>query len=232
MASSASETDTEAQAEGTGDQSVSSADFVYEEILKRIVQGVLREGSPLRGSTIAAELGVSRTPVAQAIARLVAEGVLNQELNHRAIVATGAERWFISVHEVRILLEPAAAAASAGSVPAEQLEKLEGLSEAVNLDADSSQLRDAAFRFDHALHNAIAECSGNLLLKSIIQKCMSFKRFAYRVPNDPLERLTRSHHEHLQILKALKHGDSEFASSAMLLHLRSTVSELPDHHVV
>ncbi|MEM7477334.1 MAG: GntR family transcriptional regulator [Planctomycetota bacterium] len=211
---------------------VSTTDLAYEEILKRIVRGDLAEGSPIKGSCIAEELGVSRTPVVQAIARLVAEGVLHQELNHRAIVAQGAGSWFHNVHEVRLLLEPAAARAASGNLPKSILEELYKLSEAFDPEHGLEALREFAFQFDHALHSSIAHSSGNLLLCSIIQKCMSFKRFAYRVPNDPLDRLTRSHQEHLEILRAIESGDAETAAAAMLFHLRSTSRELPDKKVI
>lgn len=212
--------------------STSSVDIAYEEILTRIVTGDLREGAPIKGTTMAKELGLSRTPVVQAIARLCSEGVLNQELNHRAIVAAGAERWFVSLHEVRILLEPAAAASAAGELSKQTIDELYELVHQFDAEPDWEPRRAAAFRFDFALHTSIANASGNLMIQSIIDRCMSFKRFAYRVPNDVPDRLDRSHNEHLEILKAVERGDSDMASAAMLLHLRSSFRDLPNEHVV
>lgn len=218
--------------ETASEQSGSSVDLAYDEILRRIVSGELREGEPVKGALIAKEMGVSRTPVVQAIARLSSEGVLNQELNRRAIVAAGAERWFVSLHEVRILLEPAAAAAAAGRLSLTTRKELNEVARQYEAEADWEKRREKAYRLDFALHTAIAEQSGNLMIRSIIARCMSFKRFAYRIPNDLPERLDRSHREHLEILQAVEAGDSETAHAAMLFHLRSTFRDLPNERVV
>ena len=209
----------------------SSVDLAYDEMLRRIVFGELTEGAPIKGSSITKEMGLSRTPVVQAIAKLCSEGLATQELNHRATVAEGAGRWFLSLHEVRILLEPAAAATAATSMSSEVVGELHRLANNFE-NAQKDSRREAAFLLDRCLHISIAEASGNLMIESIIRKCMDFKRFAYQVPNDPPERLERSHREHLEILKALEQRDSEMASTAMLFHLRSTFRELPDTHVV
>jgi DNA-binding GntR family transcriptional regulator len=209
----------------------SSVDVVYDEILGRIVRGELEVGSPIKGSSVASELGTSRTPVAKAIERLCTEGLLSQEHNHRAVVAAGAERWFMNLHEVRILLEPAAAASAAGTLTQAVLQRLHSLATAFH-QSDESAKREAAFQFDYELHVSIADASGNLLAKSIIRKCMSYKRFAYSNPDDPIERLERSHREHLEILLAIEHGDRDMASAAMSFHLHSTVTTLRDRHVV
>ena len=178
----------------------SSVDSAHDAILKQIVTGELKEGEPVKGSVLAKTLGLSRTPVTQAIERLCSEGLLTQELNHRATVAVGAERWFMSLHEVRILLEPHAAQVAARSFPAEYVKRLHALADDFEGESDTQRQREFAFQLDHALHTSIAEASGNLMIQSIIQRCMSFKRFAYLIPNDPPERLSRSHGEHLEIL--------------------------------
>ena len=214
------------------EQSGSSVDIAYDELLKRIVNGDLREGEPIKGAVIARELGLSRTPVVQAISKLTSEGLLNQELNRRAIVAAGAERWFVSLHEVRILIEPAAASEAAGGLAPETLLMLRQLAREFEAESDWDQRREAAYRFDLALHTSIADHCGNLMIRSIIDKCMSFKRFAYRVPNEVPERLDRSHREHLEILNAIECGDGATAQAAMLFHLRSTFRDLPDAHVI
>lgn len=214
------------------EQSGSSVDLAYDEILRRIVSGKLREGEPIRGALIAKEMGLSRTPVIQAISRLTSEGVLNQELNRRAIVAAGAERWFVSLHEVRILLEPAAAKQAAGKLTAENLQILHEFAEQFEAESQWDARREAAYRLDFALHTTIADHCQNLMIRSIIDKCMSFKRFAYRIPNDMPERLERSHREHRDILQAIEDGDKEMAHASMLFHLRSTFRDLPNTHVV
>ena len=227
-----SDVSTQSESVALTSDKVSSVDVAYDEILQRIVSGEIREGEPIRGSALAKKLGLSRTPVIQAINRLSSTGLLKQELNHRATVASGAERWFISLHEVRILLEPHAAGVAAHNLSPEALSQLRSLANEFERQDQVTEQREAAFRFDHALHTTIAEASGNLMIQTIVHQCMSFKRFAYRIPNDPPERLLRSHGEHLEILRALQEKDSDTASAAMLFHLRSTFRGLSEPKVV
>ena len=218
--------------ETASEQSGSSVDLAYDELLRRIVSGELHEGEPIKGALIAKEMGLSRTPVVQAISLLTSEGVLKQEMNRRAIVAAGADRWFVNLHEVRILLEPTAAQQAAGKLDGETINTLNELVSQFESVTAWGDRREAAYRLDFALHTAIAVHSGNLMIRSIVDKCMSFKRFAYRIPNDIPERLDRSHREHIEILQAVANGNAETAYAAMLFHLRSTFRDLPNTRVV
>ncbi|MBL8829510.1 MAG: GntR family transcriptional regulator, partial [Planctomycetaceae bacterium] len=102
----------------------SLVDNVYEQILLQIVRGELKGGTELKSTVLASQLGVSRTPVVQALQRLTADGIVSQELNKRAIVREGAENWLVEMHELRELLEPAAAAQAAIHIKDEDLARL------------------------------------------------------------------------------------------------------------
>ena len=71
------------------DAQQSRVDDVYHEILARIVRGVLPGGSELKSTQLAQALGVSRTPVVQALSRLIADGIVTQKMNMRAVVRPG-----------------------------------------------------------------------------------------------------------------------------------------------
>src|SRR5262249_26115372 len=73
----------------------SRVDEVYHQILAQIVRGELSGGTELKSTHLAARLGVSRTPVVQALARLIADGIVTQRMNMRAVVRPGAENWLV-----------------------------------------------------------------------------------------------------------------------------------------
>src|SRR5687768_1700495 len=100
---------------------------VYEEILIKIVRGELPAGTELKSTQIAQQLGLSRTPVVQALQRLAADGIVSLELNKRAVVRPGAENWLVELHELRELLEPAAAAKATRRITAADLARLDDL---------------------------------------------------------------------------------------------------------
>lgn len=204
---------------------------VYNEILARIVRGDLPGGCELKSTRLAAELGVSRTPVVQALARLQADGIVTQEMNMRAMVTPGAENWLVEIHELRLLLEPAAAARAALHMPSEVIEQLVRQAAAAAPD-DSADWPERARDFDFALHRAIADHAGNQPLRGAIYKCWEYKRLSYELGADRLAILVRGYHEHISILTAIQARDAATAAAAMELHLRQASAYRPEKRVV
>jgi DNA-binding GntR family transcriptional regulator len=193
---------------------------VYEQILLRIVSGEWGGGTEIKSTQLARQLGVSRTPVVQALQRLAADGLVSLEFNKRAVVRPGAENWLVELHELREWLEPPAAARAAEHLTEEDLAELKQHAAEARPHAHPEWLA-AAQRFDFALHLAIAERSGNFALRESIRKIWSFKRISYLAAPERPETLERGYGEHLALLEALERKDAETARAAMLFHLRS-----------
>jgi DNA-binding GntR family transcriptional regulator len=206
-------------------------DAVYEQILLRVVRGELTGGTELKSTLLAQELGVSRTPVVQALQRLAADGIVTLEPNKRAIVRPGAENWLVEIHELRELLEPTAAARAAQQITADDLRRLDELARAARPHRHHDWLR-AAQEFDFALHLTIAQRSGNFALSESIRKIWQFKRISYIAAPEPAETIEQGYGEHLAILAALRSGDAETARAAMLFHLRSASSSRTNRTIV
>jgi DNA-binding GntR family transcriptional regulator len=193
---------------------------VYEQILLRIVRGELAAGTELKSTQLAQQLGLSRTPVVQALQRLAADGIVTLELNKRAVVRQGAENWLVEIHELRELLEPAAAAKAAERIGDDELSRLDQLAAAARPHSQPAW-EAAAQQFDFALHLAIADHAGNFALGETIRKIWTFKRISYLAAPEPAATLERGYSEHLALLAALHARDGETARAAMLFHLRS-----------
>jgi DNA-binding GntR family transcriptional regulator len=206
-------------------------DEVYEQILLGIVRGELPGKTELKSTQLADKLGVSRTPVIQALQRLAADGVVHLKMNKRAVVRPGAENWLIEIHQMRELLEPHAASRAAGHIPVEEIAKLEALAEAAR-PHEHKRWMSAAREFDFALHLAIADHSGSLALGGAIRKCWSYKRLSYVAATERAENLEQGYREHIALLGALKSGDSATAEAAARFHLRSAAMLRPSTRVV
>jgi len=201
----------------------SRVDAVYEQILLRIVRGELAGGSELKSTRIARELGLSRTPVVQALQRLAADGIVALAPNKRAVVRPGAENWLVELHELRELLEPAAAARAAERVTEADLAELDRLAAEAQPHAQPDWMA-AAQRFDFALHLRIADRAGNFALAQTLRKIWTYKRISYLAAPEPAETLAKGYQEHLALLAALHARDAETARAAMLFHLRSAAT--------
>ena len=201
----------------------SRVDAVYEQILLGILRGQFPGGTAIKSTQIAQQLGLSRTPVVGALQRLAADGIVTLELNKRAVVRPGAENWLVELHELRELLEPAAAARAAGKLSAGHVAELEQLAESAKPHAHP-EWPAAAQQFDFALHLMIADHAGNFALRQTLHKIWTFKRLSYLAAPESPESLERGHSEHLALLAALKAGDADTARAAMMFHLRSAAA--------
>jgi DNA-binding GntR family transcriptional regulator len=191
---------------------------VYDRILLRIIRGELASGTELKSTQVAAEMDVSRTPVVQAIARLLSDGIVTQQTHYRAVVRPGAENWLVDIHGLRQQIEPAAAETAAGQIPADVIGDLRRLAE----DAQASshgEWRTAARHFDYALHLSVAEFCGNLAVRESIRKCWMYKRVSYDAVADNDDAIRRGFEEHLRILQHLESGERAAARRAMQDHL-------------
>jgi len=201
----------------------SRVDAVYERILLQIVRGEIAAGTELKSTKIAEELGISRTPVMQALQRLASDGIVTLELNKRAVVRPGAEKWLVELHELRELLEPAAAARATCRITEDDLARLDKLAAAAEPHSHAGW-EAAAQQFDFALHLAIADHSGNFALGETIRKIWTFKRISYLAAPEPAATLVKGYYEHRALLAALHARDAETARAAMHFHLRSAAS--------
>lgn len=216
-----------------GDVDTSLADEVGKEILSRIIRGQVVEGARLKSTVLANELGVSRTPVAKALAKLTADGILVQPNNHQALVAPGASRWLLHNHELRQVLEPVAAFRAAGQMPEDLLTELNELAEATTqFDQEHPDWPRVAQFFDFSLHLAIAQACGNLPMNVSIRKCWTYKKLSYDLSGGCAPKLPREHTHHLEILAAVGSGDADAAQRLMTEHLNRAVHDRLSDRVV
>jgi DNA-binding GntR family transcriptional regulator len=196
----------------------SKADRVYEALRRRIRELALPPGAPLRKEEIAAELGVSRAPVSEAIARLADEGLAEIFPQHGSFVAP------IRAVEVREALFIRAA------LEIEAMRRLAPLADAAllaQLDrtlADQATAAEAgdlpAFHdLDEALHALIFTAAGAPRALRLLQAARApldrLRRMALPSPGRPQETLA----EHRRLVDALRSGDGELAAAAMRAHL-------------
>ncbi|WP_339729725.1 GntR family transcriptional regulator [uncultured Gimesia sp.] len=225
------------------EESPSLVDEVYQKLLLRIIRCELPGGTELKSTQLAREIGVSRTPVVQALARLQADGIVIQQKNHRAVVREGAENWLVEIHELRLLLEPSAAAMAAQKMTEAELTRLQALAADVKIcqqqyedgDLSSAHLQNwgaASRAFDYALHLSIADHCGNLPICEAIHKCWSYKRVSYSAADESPEIMIRGLYDHTVLLDSLNNHDSETAAAAMTMHLRNASRMRPDRLIV
>ena len=209
----------------------SLADEAHDRILLRIIRGELPAGTELKSTRLAEDLGMSRTPVIQALARLTADGIVSQTLNQRASVRPGAENWLVDLHRTRQLIEPEAARACIDRVPAAVLADLRMLAD----DAKPGKRPDwqsAARWLDLALHLVVAEHCGNLSMREIIRRCWSYKRLSYEAGTDTDSHRREGWKQHGALLDAIAAGKADDAAARMREHLHTAAKRTAGGRIV
>ncbi len=203
----------------------SATDEVFARLREEILTGRLAPGSQHSVYRLSAELGVSRTPVREAVLRLADLGLVTIEKN-RGIRVRGVHVEDVrDVFELRLLLEvPVAAAAARGGDPVLPVRLREVLA-AMRAAADEDDVPTFA-QLDRSLHAALGEAVGNARLSQEVDRL----RDSIQVRGVATFGRTRSMRdvadEHEPIVAAVEAGDAAAAASAMRDHLVRTAALL------
>ncbi|WP_198668737.1 GntR family transcriptional regulator [Homoserinimonas sp. OAct 916] len=196
-------------------------ELAYRSIRDQILSGEQAGGEWLRESDLAAEIGVSRTPVREALRRLEADGLVRHERNRGAQVQSWAFKDLENVYAIRSRLEPWGSALAATSGEAD-LGALEGLAAEMDRVAAAEELDvDLLTKLNAQFHDAILIASGNVRLRSLlttlVQVPFVWRTFSHYTP-DELRRSLAHHHE---LIDALRAQDATWAESVMRAHIHS-----------
>lgn len=188
---------------------------VYRALLADILAARLKGGTPIQQRRLAEYYRVSRSPMRTALSRLEGEGLLVRIGDGELAVRTVNLRDYLHSIDVRIQLEPFAAAQAASHPDREGLkivkEKFANLSSPENTDVES------AWSFDDSLHGYIAERTKNPFIVEYISDLRRYTTIFER--QLPVVRLRPGMQEHAAILAALESGRPDDARASMLLHL-------------
>jgi DNA-binding GntR family transcriptional regulator len=187
-------------------------DEVYEALRERIVRGELRSGQRLRVRALAAELGVSRTPVREALRRLEDEGLIEASASRWTRVAPVDLEQAGRVYAVLTALERLAV--FSGPFEASEIALLRRANERL-ASAISAEDAHEAYLADRAFHDAIIRHAGNDELERIVVELRVKTRLVEHELFGGSSAAAASVNEHATILAALEVGDAERAASAI-----------------
>lgn len=200
------------------------SDRVYASLLDDIQSGVLPAGAVLAEVEQASRMGVSRTPMREALRRLVAEGLAVQQSPRVTVVAALGASDIRALFELRRALEETAARLAAERGDATAFAAL--ASEFRVVDLNATEGRDDYYgliaRFDHAVDAAVANEYIAAGLRTVRAHLMRVRRMA----RDKPERLAQSVAEHRVIAEALAARDADLAAHATHVHLHNALTSI------
>ena len=198
---------------------------VYNEIRDGILSGKYHEKEELKEQAIGNELGVSRTPVREALRQLELEGLVTIIPNKGAFVTGVTLEDIHDIYEIRSYLEGLCAKWAAQKITEELLNKME---ENIYLAEyhESKGNFDQLVLLDNSFHEILYEACGSKELRKVLQEYHEYLLRVRKVSLKKAERAKNSTQEHKQIFQAIKAHNPSEAQKFAKAHIRSTMSNM------
>jgi len=212
----------------------------YWYIHDKLTRGALRPGFRLSNRAVANEVGISFTPVREALNRLVSEGLLEYREGLGVFVPRVTRQEIEELYDVREMLECAVVARACGHLPQPTLDEMRDLHDRMGQLVESArqagQMGEHGEDFralDSSFHLALIRGTGNRCLLDTVadlrRKCAIKSSGASPTAElvghvfyaEPFETVQRTHEEHAELLALLEQGDSQRAASLMGRHIRT-----------
>ena len=200
------------------------SDRVFEIVREQIVTGRLGDNAPIRQDALAAELGVSKIPLREALARLEQEGLITSQANRGYVVKPLSAARLDELFALRLAVEPPAAAHAAGlagdAERAAAIEAFEQLDKAAGGNLSEVAVRNRQF------HVALVQNAERQLTVQLVER-LSILSERYVVAHlEPAGRDARAHQEHRELLDAYLARDSATLHALLIGHIRATLDDL------
>lgn len=192
----------------------------FDQLCDLILSGELTLGERLDERLLAAQMGISRTPLREALGRLANEGIVEYRAYQGNFVRTFTQRQIEDLYEVRKNLEGLAARSAANAMNADALASLEKL-----VDECRDSLADGEFgqfeRADREFHNLIVSLSGNSILIDTLKRLDLHIQLARHLANGVPNVAANTVDERRLILDAFKRSDGEAAARYLERHIET-----------
>ena len=201
---------------------------VFQKIREDILNGRYTEHDELRENTLGKELGVSRTPVREALRQLELEGLVTIIPNRGARVTGISRKDIWDIYVMRSMLEGLCARWAAEHITEEQLEELE---EAILL-SEFQIKKESGFNasqitvLDGKFHAILYEASGSRILGHVLTDFHNYVKMARKSSVVSEERARKSIREHRQILRAIRDRDADMAEQLANEHIMHVMQNL------
>jgi len=200
----------------------------FEKIKEAIIKGHFKPGEKLVEQTLAQEMGVSRTPVREAIRRLEAEGFVVSIPRKGVVVSRADKEEIVQLYSIRAELEGLAARWAIENADEDDIQKLDEAISRMEEAAASGDL-DGVVQSNTLFHDAIAQASKSrilcTLLKTLQDNIQRFRFQSLHLPGRPEAALA----EHKEIVAAIKEKKTEEADRLLKEHLQNACAAALAH---
>ena len=208
-----------------GAESGSLSDRVFEQLENSILNGSIQEGESLNELKLSAELGVSRTPVREAIRMLEQKNLVRLTPNKGAIVLGVDHKDLQDIYTIRSYIEGLASRWAAENITDDKCKRLReivDLQEFYYLKNDSDQISEMDSRFHETIFNYSESRSLEHMLRDLHHMIQRYRKQSI----EDTERTEKSITEHRLILEAICSGDGDEAERLTATHINNAKENL------
>jgi DNA-binding GntR family transcriptional regulator len=198
---------------------------VFNKLREDILAGIYHENEELKENTIAQELGVSRTPVREALRQLELEGLVTMIPNKGAYVTGITSKDIHDIYMIRSYLEGLCARWACENITEAQIEALDEVLYLSEFHARRSH-NEQLVELDNKFHDLIYKGSGSKILNHVLS---DFHHYVERVRKITLakpDRATKSSQEHAAILDAIRKRDCDLAEELAHEHIINSMRNI------
>ena len=203
---------------------VTKSDYAYTRIREGILSGEFGAGTVLHQSMLAKTIGISTTPLREAMRRLMTEGLVELDAHRDARVSALTAEEARDLLEVRLSLDPLAASLAAERRSREDIQRMRETLKSVKPLLSNPTVHDLVTH--RAFHSAVYEASHNDLLISTLNglwdKADRYRRMGLEVVRSQAE-LDQKDREHHALFDAIVRGDRDDAAAVMLQHINTSL---------
>lgn len=201
---------------------------VFQKLREDILSGVYEPREELREISIGEEMGVSRTPVREALRQLELEGLVTIVPNRGAYVTGISSKDVRDIYHVRSMLEGMCARWATEHITEAQIEEMEEivlLSEFHLTKKGDSNMAQVS-ELDGKFHKVLYEASNSRILEHVLSDFHKYVQMARRQSVKTKDRARKSIAEHKEILEAIKSRDKDLAETLANRHIMNVIENL------
>ena len=198
---------------------------VFQSIREDILSGRYEQNTELKEAAIGTELGVSRTPVREALRQLELEGLVTIIPNRGAYVNMITAKDVQDIYVIRSMLEGLCARWATQSITAEQLDSME---ETLCLSEyhTSKKNYEKLYELDSLFHEQLYEAGGSRILNHILSDFHDYVKMVRKATISTSSRSVTSTEEHRAIFEAIKEKDPDKAEALAKEHVKHTIESI------
>lgn len=200
---------------------------VFHKIREDILSGEYHQNEELKEASIGNELGVSRTPVREALRQLELEGLVNIIPNKGAYVNGISAKDIQDIYVIRSYLEGLCARWACEYITKPQLEELDEIIYLSEFHAKKGH-HDQLLELDNRFHEVLYEASNSKILDHVLSDFHHYVQRVRKVTLSSMARANDSNAEHRAIVEALKEKDGERAETLAHEHMLNTIKNISE----